>query len=340
MSHASKGLSGLVNFGNTCYMNSAIQCLSNVEILRDYFLDKDFLEDLNKEKEELSLVVNWYKLLNHMWSGNNTIAPKNFRQDIRIMAFKGGINYNLVGNGQNDVQEFIQFFISSLHNCLSRKVQMTINGKIINDLDKKAFEAMKSWKTFFKDDYSFIVEKFYSQHSSSIYDLNKNLKSTIYEPICYYTLPIPNKENIDLYDCLDLYTDLEKMNEENKWYDEKNKEYIECYKEIKFWSTPKVLIIVLKRFLNDGSKISNLIDFPIKNLNINKYCVGYSKRSNIYDLVGISNHIGNLNSGHYYAYCKNIEDNKWYEFNDTNVRKMNKEEIITENAYCLFYVKK
>lgn len=217
---------------------------------------------------------------------------------------------------------------------------MTINGKIINDLDKKAFEAMKSWKTFFKDDYSFIVEKFYSQHSSSIYDLDKNLKSTIYEPICYYTLPIPNKENIDLYDCLDLYTDLEKMNEENKWYDEKSKEYIECYKEIKFWSTPKVLIIVLKRFLNDGSKISNLIDFPIKNLNINKYCVGYSKRSNIYDLVGISNHIGNLNSGHYYAYCKNIEDNKWYEFNDTNVRKMNKEEIITENAYCLFYVKK
>ena len=37
---------------------------------------------------------------------------------------------------------------------------MTISGKIKNDLDKKAFEAMKSWKLFFKDDYSFFINQF------------------------------------------------------------------------------------------------------------------------------------------------------------------------------------
>ena len=90
MVNSNKGLNGLVNFGNTCYMNSAIQCLSNVKILRDYFLSKKFLEDINKDKVELSLTVNWYKLLNALWTREDTISPQNFRREIRILALKNG----------------------------------------------------------------------------------------------------------------------------------------------------------------------------------------------------------------------------------------------------------
>ena len=199
---------------------------------------------------------------------------------------------------------------------------------------------MKSWKSFFKDDYSIFIDLFYSQLSSSIYDLDKNLKSTIYDPICYYTIPIPkNKDNINIYDCLDLYTDFEKMDEENKWYNEETKEYIECYKQIKFWNTPKILIIVFKRFLKNGQKNTEKIDFPINELNLNKYFINYKKNKNIYDLIGISNHIGNLNFGHYYAYCKNSLNNKWYNYNDNNVSEIKEEDLITDSAYCLFYEK-
>ena len=95
---------------------------------------------------------------------------------------------------------FIVFIIMNMHNCLGRKVEMKISGTVKNDLDKKALEAMKSWKAFFKNDYSIFIDLFYSQYSSSIYDLDKNLKSTIYEPICFYSIPIPEKNsNIDIY---------------------------------------------------------------------------------------------------------------------------------------------
>ena len=49
---------------------------------------------------------------------------------------------------------------------------------------------------------------------------------------------------------------------------------------------------------------------------------------------------GNLNFGHYYAYCKNSLNNKWYNYNDNNVREINEEDLITDSAYCLFYQKR
>ena len=335
----SGGLSGLINFGNTCYMNSAIQCLSNIEQLRTYFITKKFTEDLNRNKEELGLVVQWYKLIVGLWKQNCVISPNSFRNEVRVLAFKQGVNMNLVGNGQNDVQEFILFLINSMHNCLSKKVNMTISGKVITEQDKKALAAFKSWKLFFKDDYSIFIDLFYGQHSSSIYSLDKKLLSTTYEPFCYLTLPIPEKETpINIYDCLNLYTSEEKLEGDNKWYHEEKKEYIDCLKQIKFWSSPKFLIIVLKRFLNNGSKKTNRIQFPLDNFNISKYCVGYSKNKNLYKLRAVSNHIGSLNSGHYFAYCLN-NNGKWYNYNDRTVQEINKEEIVSEKAYCLFYEK-
>ena len=334
-----KGLSGLINFGNTCYMNSALQCLGNIKSLRDYFISKKFGEDINKEKEEIGLTVQWYKLLCGLWSKNCTVSPSSFRSEVRLLALKQGISLNFVGNSQNDVQEFILFLITNMHNSLSKKVNMTITGKIVNELDKKAFESLKSWKLFFKNDYSFFVDLFYGQLESSIYSLDKKVLSHNYEPFCFLTLPIPNKlESINIYDCLNLYTDYEKLDGDNKWYHEEKKEYIDCYKQIKFWKAPKVLMVVFKRFLNDGSKNNNLVEFPLDDFDISEHCIGYSRKKNKYRLRAISNHIGSLNSGHYLAYCRNDNGN-WYNYNDRNVNKIGKEELVSPMAYCLFYEK-
>ena len=330
------GLSGIINYGNSCYMNTALQCLSNIPSLRDFFLNKIFLNDLDQKKNECDFTIEFYKIILALWNKNCIIRPNSFKKEIMRLVLKTGSNINFLGNNQNDVQEFLLFILNNLHNSLSKKVNMKINGKIQNEMDIKIMESMKLWKSFYKDDYSIIIKLFYSQQVSYIYDLNNNLRSTSYQPVCYYTLPINDRCN-NIYECLNLYADLEVI--ETKYYDENTKENIDAKKKISLWTTPEILIIVFKRFTNNKEKIDKDIDFPIDNLNLNKYCVGYDRNTNVYNLIGICNHIGNLNFGHYYSYVLNSIDKKWYEINDTNISLLDKNNINTENAYCLFYQK-
>ena len=126
--HFPGGKSGLINLGNTCYMNSAIQCLASVDVLKNYFLEKKFISDLNKSSTEFNLVVEWYKLIHGKYENNNVISPDSFRKQVRLVSLKEGLNLNFVGNGQNDVQEFMLFLIDKLHNGLCRKVNVNITS--------------------------------------------------------------------------------------------------------------------------------------------------------------------------------------------------------------------
>ena len=59
-----------------------------------------------------------------------------------------------------------------------------------------------------------------------------------------------------------------------------------------------------------------------------------------YELYGVCNHHGtDLQGGHYTAYCRNPTDGQWYNFDDVNTNNINEEEIVTKDAYILFYQK-
>ena len=107
---------------------------------------------------------------------------------------------------------------------------------------------------------------------------------------------------------------------------------------MEIYSISEVVIIHLKRFRNNR-KIESLVDFPIENLDLTKYLPN-QKEKYLYDLFAVANHMGGLHGGHYFAYCKNCKNNEWYEFNDSNVGKIDKNKIVTENAYVLFYSRK
>jgi ubiquitin C-terminal hydrolase len=100
------------------------------------------------------------------------------------------------------------------------------------------------------------------------------------------------------------------------------------------------LAIDFKRFNSRNHKNQIFIDFPLDNLDLTNYVIGYKKKSYIYELYGICNHSGGVHGGHYTCYVKNANE-KWYHFNDTIVTEVtNLNDLITPKAYCLFYRKK
>ena len=322
------GLCGFKNFGNTCWLNASIQCLLKTEPMITYFLSNDFNSILSKE---------WLRLIHGTIEDDCIITPLSFFKSIIISANKNGYMFNF--SRQNDVQEFLVFFIDSIHEELKHKVNITITGKIVNNHDKMAFEAMKQWKDYFKNQYSTIIEIFYGQLCSHIKVIDNDINSYNYSPICTFSLPI-NVENSSntIYDCFDLFTKKQLLDGENKWKYDKDGKYYDIEKNLMVWKFPNILILHFKRFNNSGNKINNLIEFPIDQLDLRKYCVGYDKNKSIFSLFGVCNHIGSINSGHYFSYCKH-KDN-WYNYDDTNITKIKEAELVTKNAYCLFYKKK
>jgi ubiquitin C-terminal hydrolase len=113
---------------------------------------------------------------------------------------------------------------------------------------------------------------------------------------------------------------------------------------------PNVLIIQLKRFTYDmysNDKIDTYIPFPLEELDLDKYItrdhsdINQKISPTKYDLVAVSNHTGNLISGHYTTYAKKIENGNWYLFDDKSVRELeSSNHVVTKNAYILVYVRK
>jgi len=165
------------------------------------------------------------------------------------------------------------------------------------------------------------------------------------------TNSVPKEQRTySLYDCFDLFTKPEILDQENLWYCSKCKEHKQATKKMDVYKLPSTLILHLKRFKTSrvhsigsfyfsggSSKITTLIDFPIEGLDLSRYTLGKYDDPPIYDLFAITNHYGSLGGGHYTAYAKNPLKNKWYDFNDSSVSVQDPSELVTGAGYLLFY---
>lgn len=330
--NSNKGLSGLINIGNSCYINAAIQCLSNIPILTKYFITGEYEEDINVNNRESKMCSEYYRLLMGLWEDECLVKPISFKNTLGILepTFKNSL--------QHDTQEFLSIFLNLLHKGLSYEVNITYKGVAKNELDNMFILSIKTWKENFKNQYSKILELFYGQfHSNISCNLCGNISHT-FDPFCILPLPITNTCET-IYDCMDEFNKNEILDDNNQWKCEKCNKLSNANKKISLWKMPDILIIVLKRFnyiFSTSSKINKSIKFPLYNLNLEKYVDGYDKYKAKYDVVGIINHGGDVGRGHYYSYCKNI-NNYWYEYNDTSVNKL--KVLKMNSAYVIFYKK-
>jgi ubiquitin carboxyl-terminal hydrolase 8 len=335
-----KGLSGLANLGNTCFVNSCVQILSHTYELNS-FLKQETYKSRLKRTPGTALLVEWDELRKMLWGDNCIISPGKFIKTVQKVAEIKGTDL-FTGFSQNDLPEFLLFIIDCFHTALSREIRMTISGTPSNTTDNIAIQCFEMIKNMYSKEYSEIWNLFYAVHVSEISDLKtgESLKITP-EPYFMIDLPIPSdNKSPTLIDCFNLYVEGEVLDGENGWINEATKERIDIKKKIQFWSFPNILVIDLKRFNTRLQKSQVLVTFPMDNLDLSEYVIGYKKNSYKYELYGVCNHSGGVMGGHYTAYVKNA-NGKWYHFNDTSVSEVGlPESIVSPKAYVLFYRKK
>jgi ubiquitin carboxyl-terminal hydrolase 8 len=345
--YKSKGRIGLENLGNTCFLNACMQVLSNTYEL-NHILDVNMNNSSNnvtKEKTPNDIILTeWNELRTIMWSGNGIIAPRKFVHNVQQIA-KAKDRDLFTGHAQNDMPEFLLFFMDCIHSSISRNVKMNINGVAQNDTDRIAIKCYEMLKQTYLNEYSEIMDMFYGIYISMIESKDKKILHSI-KPESFFILDLPITDNVsvfnNLYDCLNHYTKPELLDGENAWYNEKTKQKEDVKKQIRFWNFPQIVTMTLNRFTADGTrKINNNISFPVDNLDLSPYACGYKAASYQYELYGICNHIGGVTGGHYTAFVRNV-DNIWLHYNDKTVEIVgeNPEGIVSPAAYCLFYRKK
>ena len=338
--YRNKGLSGLSNLGNTCFLNACMQVLSHTYELND-FLNLETYKRRLKNKYESAMLIEWDDLRKLLWSENCIVSPVKFVRTVQKLA-QIKDNALFTGYDQNDMTEFLIFVIDCFHESLSREVNMNIVGTVVNERDKIAMVCFERIKQMYSNDYSEIWNIFYGIQVSHLTSIEtEKMMSMTPEPYFIINLPIPpNMNQPSLLDCFDLYVDPEIMDGDNCVLNELTGQKEAAKKALSFWSFPTVLVIDIKRFNSSNRKKQNLVDFPIDNLNLSKYVIGYNKESYVYDLYGVCNHSGSVLGGHYTSFVKNA-NGKWYHCDDTNITEVtNPQQIVTPKAYCFFYRKR
>jgi ubiquitin carboxyl-terminal hydrolase 8 len=291
------------------------------------------------------MLLEWNDLRNVMWSGNGVVTPKKFVYNVQKIAQEKDKDI-FTGWAQNDMPEFLLFFMECIHNSISRSVNMKISGQTENQIDEMAIKCYTMLQTIYSKEYSEIMDMFYGIYVSEIISKNGKIRHVM-KPENYFVLDLPvhdpatDKLATNIYDCFDTFIKPELLEGENAWFNEAASQKEDVKKQISFWNFPKVFIVMFKRFTPDGeNKINSLIDFPLENLDLSRYVRGYNASNHVYDLFGICNHMGGVNGGHYTAFVKNYE-NKWFHYNDRSVELVeNLEQMVSPMAYCLFYRKK
>lgn len=183
--------------------------------------------------------------------------------------------------------------------------------------------------------------------SSNDFELDVELNEKISFPLGFFGVSEQKSEehktssDYNIHSLFELFQTPNKLEEGNEWYCSKCKEFRLATKKLELFSTPPILVIQFKRFNTAKSqykcdaKYEGFIDFPLKGLDLSKFVKSKKYPELIYDLIGVSNHYGNLSSGHYTAYALN--QNEWFDYDDGTVSKLDENKVVTANAYVLFY---
>uniref|UniRef100_A0A8C5C041 ubiquitinyl hydrolase 1 n=1 Tax=Gadus morhua TaxID=8049 RepID=A0A8C5C041_GADMO len=191
-----KGATGLSNLGNTCFMNSSIQCVSNTKPLTDYFISGRHLYELNRTNPigmRGHMAKCYGDLAMELWSGTQkNVAPLKLRWTIAKYAPR----FN--GFQQQDSQELLAFLLDGLHEDLNRVHDKPYVELKDSDGRPDWEVASEAWENHLRRNRSIVVDLFHGQLKSQVKCKTCGHISARFDPFNFLSLPLPMDSSMHL----------------------------------------------------------------------------------------------------------------------------------------------
>ncbi|KAG6547147.1 hypothetical protein Mapa_011399 [Marchantia paleacea] len=362
------GLVGLMNEGNTCYLNSCLQCLAHSLPLASSIQGP--LQELmqrrgsgmragSSERDFSSLTellaYSFRQVVRDLWQrpAFSATSARTFLQCVQAWAPQ------FAGHSQHDAQEVLRAILDGLHEALNKVTTPPPYRDLYIEPKPEEELADLTWRYHKLCQDSIIQDIFCGQLQSTIECCTCHRKSHCFDPFLDLSLPFPknagessmrdqfrggqSRARVTLQDCLSAFVAPEQLEGSNKYYCPSCKAPRTSIKKLTLYRLPPVLVLHIKRFFKSDrysyQKDDTPVYYPLKGLDFTDFLSSRrdGRQGVIYDLYGVCCHMGSLGGGHYTAQCKNWENDVWYCFNDSSVSPLQDSAVLSSSAYILFY---
>uniref|UniRef100_A0A8C1S5R3 Ubiquitin carboxyl-terminal hydrolase n=1 Tax=Cyprinus carpio TaxID=7962 RepID=A0A8C1S5R3_CYPCA len=300
---------GLHNLGNTCFLNSTVQCLTYTPPLANYLLSKEHSRSCHQSGFCMICVMQNH-IIQAFANTGNSIKPVSFIRDLKKIArhFRFG--------SQEDAHEFLRYTIDAMQKAC-------LNGYPKLDRQTQA---------------TTLVHQIFGGYLRSRVKCSicKSVSDT-YDP--YLDIALEIRQAVNIVRALELFVKPDVLSGENAYMCAKCKKKVPATKRFTVHRTSNVLTLSLKRFANfSGGKITKDVGYP-EFLNIRPYMSQSTGDPVMYGLYAVLVHSGySCHAGHYYCYVK-ASNGQWYQMNDSMVHSSNIKVVLNQQAYVLFYLR-
>lgn len=308
--HAKRG-SGLINTGNTCFLNSALQCLLHTPPLLRVLFQHGNGDPCYIPKGSFCMSCSMRDLATDSFKAKHAMVPYSITRSLQHIA------KTMRRGRQEDSHEFLRYAVDALQkSCLAGQPQP-------QKVDPKLAET--TW----------VHKIFGGRLRSRVKCLSCGYNSDTFDSILDLSIDIFGVNN--LRDALRKFVAVDQLRGQNKYKCEKCKKHVAADKQFTVHDAPMVLTVHLKRFSPMGRKIPHPVRYDEK-ISLQSV-MSEGKHGPTYTLFGVISHAGGgPSSGHYYAHIKDA-NGQWYEMNDDSVSRQSGPPLGMKNAYILFYLR-